>query len=395
MENNNHNKNNNILNPFVPQHPAQSQFFAGRKSEIDDFRKAAFNSAKLYPPTPINYAILGTWGMGKTSLLYEFKQIALEELKDTITCTSFFSALSPQSCRTWDDFSNHFLRNVRSTMAATEGIRTKIMEEIKKWDIELNTGVISAKREKDNSSPDFLESLENLWKKHLEPQGTEIAFVFLDDLHYFPIKSDDSSYLNLRTTFQELVHRGCNYSLVVTAPTGLLTAIAESAEPMIRFFTQFNLAPFTLAEAKEGIRKRLAATQQGIAIDDDVVESIVEKTQGHPYFVMFVMFELLSKIEKVKNVNLKLLEQNWPKIRASLFRTVFEQKFKNAAPKERELLVKISKTGSEVVSASDFPKFKGANTLFSRLEESELLLRKERGEYSIFHPLFSEYLQDQ
>lgn len=395
MQNNNHNKNNRILNPFAPQHPAQPQFFAGRKSEIDDFRKAAFNSAKLDSPAPINYAILGTWGMGKTSLLYEFNQIALEELKNTIKCTSFFLALSPQSCRTWDDFTNHFLRSVRSTITATERIRTKITEEVKNWDIEFNTGIISARREKVRSPPDFLEALESLWKKHLEPKGTEIAFVFLDDLHYFPIKSDDSSYLNLRTTFQELVHRGCNYSLVVTAPTGLLTAIAESAEPMIRFFTQFNLAPFTLPEAKEAIRKRLASTKQGIMVNDDVVESIVAKTQGHPYFVTFVMFALLSKLEGVKNVNMKSLEQNWTTVKTSLFRNVFELKFNNAPPKERELMIKIAKHGSKVVSASDFPKFKGANTLFSRLEQSELLLRKERGEYSLFHPLFAEYLRDQ
>jgi hypothetical protein len=297
MQNNNHNKNNNILNPFVPQHPAQPQFFAGRKSEIDDFRRAAFNSAKLNPHIPVNYAILGTWGMGKTSLLYEFQQIALKELKDTIRCASFYLALSPQSCKTWDDFANNFLRSVRSTIITTEGIQAKIIEEIKKWDIEFNTGLISAKREK-SSSHDFLEALENLWKKHLEPKGIEIAFVFLDDLHYFPIKSDDSSYLNLRTTFQELVHRGCNYSLVVTAPIGLLTEIAESAEPMIRFFTQFNLEPFTLDEAKEGIKKRLSLTKQGIIVNDDVIESIVAKTDGHPYFVMFVCLSYCLHLKK-------------------------------------------------------------------------------------------------
>lgn len=395
LENNKHNKNNIVLNPFVPQHPAPPQFFAGRKSEIKAFRKAAFNSAKISPPTPINYAILGSWGMGKTSLLYEFKQIALEELKDTINCTSFFLALSPQSCRSWDDFGSHFLKSARSTVAATEGIRAKIVEEVKKWEVGLNAGFASAKRVKGTSSPDFLEALENLWQKHLKPKGTEIAFVFLDDLHYFPIKSDDSSYLNLRTMFQELVHRGCNYSLVVTAPTGLLTEIAESAEPMIRFFTQFNLAPFELSEAKEAIQKRLSSTKQGIVVDDNVVESVVSKTQGHPYFVMYVMFELLSRLEGIRNVNLKSLEHHWPKVRASLFQTVFEQKFKNSSPKERELMVEIAKLGSGVVSASDFPKFKGANTLFSRLEESELLIRKERGQYSLFHPLFAEYLKDQ
>ena len=394
-ENNNHNKNNIVLNPFVPQHPAPPQFFAGRKSEIDAFRRAALNSAKIHPPTPINYAILGSWGMGKTSLLYEFKQIALEELKKTINCISFFLALSPQSCRTWNDFSNHFVKSARSTVAATEGIRSKVLEEVKKWEVEINAGVASAKRVKGTSSPDFIEALENLWNKHLKPKGTEIAFVFLDDLHYFPIGTEDSSYLNLRTMFQELVHRGCNYSLIITAPTGLLSEIAESAEPMIRFFTQFNLKPFDLQEAKEAIRKRLAVTKQGITVDDKVVESIVTQTQGHPYFVMYVMFELLSMLEDTRNVTLKSLEQHWPEVRKSLFHTVFEQKFRNSAPKERELLVAIAKQKSDVVSASDFPKFKGTNMLFSRLEDSELLVRKDRGQYSLFHPLFTEYLKGQ
>jgi hypothetical protein len=396
MQNNNHNNNNDILNPFVPQHPAQPQYFAGRKAEVAEFRKAAINSAKLDPPSPINFAILGSWGMGKTLLLYEFKQIALEELKDKINCASIFLALSPQSCRTWDNFNTHFLRSTRSTISATQGIREKVVGEVKNWEVGLNVGVVNAKRTKTTpSTPDFLEALENLWKKHLKPKGIEVAFVFLDDLHYFPIRSEDSSYLNLRTTFQELVHRGCNYSLVVTAPTPLLTEIAETAEPLTRFFTRFTLNPFLLGEAKEAIDKRLRSTKQGIEVDDDVIASIVEKTRGHPYFVMFVMFELLDRVGKVKKVNLKSLEQNWPQVKESLFKTIFEQKFRTSSPKERELLTRIAELGSEIISARDFPNFTGVNVLLSRLEENELLRRKDRGQYSLFHPLFSEYLKDQ
>jgi hypothetical protein len=207
----------------------------------------------------------------------------------------------------------------------------------------LSNGVVSAKREKVTSSPDLLEALENLWQKHLKPRGTQVAFIFLDDLHYFPIRPDYSSYLNLRTIFQELVHRGCNYSLVVTAPTGLFTELAELAEPMIRFFTQFNLAPFAFSEANEAIQKRLSSTKQGIVVDEKVVDSIVTKTLGHPYLVMYVMFELLSKLKDTKNLGQKSLELNWPKVRASLFRTVFEQKFKISSQKERELMIAIAK----------------------------------------------------
>ena len=392
MKDNNHNKSD-VLNPFVPQHPAQSQYFAGRKAELEQFRKAAFNSAKLDPPTPTNFALLGSWGMGKTSLLYEFKQVALQELQDQISCASFFFALSPQSCRTWDDFTGYFLRRVRSTMAATEGIRTKVLEEKKSWDLEFNLGPVSGHRQRQKVPPDLEEALESLWLKHLKPKGAELALVLLDDLHYFPITPDDSSYLNLRTTFQELVHRGCNYSLLVTAPTGLLAEIAESAEPMIRFFTQFNLTPFTLAEANEAVQKRLAATRQGIRVEESVISEIVQRTAGHPYFVMYVMYELMSKLDGTREVSSRLFERSWPAIRESLFQSVFDQKFKSASPKERELMVRIAKYGEDVISSRDVSEVKGANVLLSRLEEKELLIRRERGRYSLFHPLFAEFLR--
>jgi hypothetical protein len=58
-------------------------------------------------------------------------------------------------------------------------------------------------------------------------------------------------------------------------------------------------------------------------------------------------------------------------------------------------MIAISKSGYEIVSASDFREFKGTNVLLSRLENNELLIRRKRGKYSLFHPLFSEFLRNQ
>lgn len=391
MENHKHNKNNNI-NPFSPQQPAQPAYFAGRKEEVEYFQRTAINSAKLNPPAPLNYAILGSWGLGKTSLSYEFRDIVLGELKNKISCVCIQCSLSPQACKTWDSFTTSFLSNVSSTLNATSKIRMKIESEVKKWEPQFNMGVFSAQRKTQINQPDLFTALKDLWQKHLQPAGTEIAFILLDDLHYFPIQQDESAYLTLRSTFQELVNQKCNYSLIITAHSGLFTEIAEIAEPMLRFFKPFELKLFTIDEIKEAVEKRLSTAGRSMAIDDEVFEEIANKTGGHPYLLMYSMYELLEIVGSVDKVELRTFSKCWPTIQESLGKTIFNQRLKMASEKERDLLIKIAKLDEDFVSPSDV---KAPNELFSRLEKKELLTRHERGKYSLFHPLFTEYLKKQ
>ncbi len=389
----NHNRNeNNMLNPFSPQQPAQPEYFAGRKAEVDYFRKTAINSAKLSPPAPLNYAILGSWGLGKTSLIYEFRDIVLGELQREIRCVCIQCSLSPQTCRSWDAFSASFLSTVGSTINATSTIWAKVAAEIRKWEPQFNIGILSAQRKAQRSQPDLLTALKGLWHNHLKPAGTEIAFILLDDLHYFPIRPDESPYLTLRSTFQELVNQKCNYSLVISAHSGLFTEIADIAEPMLRFFKPFELKPFTTAETEEAVRKRLSTTNRSVSIDDEVLEDVAEKTGGHPYLIMFTLYEMFEMLGSVHRVGLRAFIKCWPEIQESLGRTIFRQKVRTASEKERQLLVKIANSGEEFISPSDM---KQPTELFSRLEKKELLIRHERGKYSLFHPLFSEYLKKQ
>ncbi|MGD0319659.1 MAG: hypothetical protein ABSB56_08185 [Nitrososphaerales archaeon] len=389
MGNHNHNENN-MLNPFSPQQPAQPDYFAGRKAEVDYFRKTAINSAKLRHPAPLNYAILGSWGLGKTSLIYEFRDIALGELQREIRCVCIERTLSPQTCRSWDAFTSSFLSTVGPSINATSTIRARISSEIAKWEPQFNIGILSAQRKAQRSQPDLLTALKRLWHDHLKPAGTEIAFVLLDDLHYFPIRKDESPYLTLRSTFQELVNQRCNYSLVTTAHSGLFTEIADIAEPMLRFFKPFELKPFTTAETKEAVHKRLSTTNQSMEVDDEVLEEIAEKTEGHPYLIMFTMYEMFTMLGSVDRVRLRDFEKCWPGIQESLGSTIFGQKVRTASEKERQLLVKMANSGEEFASPSDM---KQPSELFSRLEKKELLIRHQRGRYSLFHPLFSEYLR--
>jgi hypothetical protein len=264
---------------------------------------------------------------------------------------------------------------------------------MEKWEVGLNLGVISAQRSASGKKPNLTEALQLLWEDHLKPSGTQIAFILLDDLHYFPIKVKDSPYLTLRTTFQELVNRKCNYSLVVTAQSLLFSEIAEVAEPVIRFFKRFDLKPFTFDDAKECIDVRLRMARSRISIDDKTIEAITEKTQGHPYLIMFAMFELLMRTRQTHKIGIENLENAWPAIENSLGETIFSQKYQTASEREKQLMVAIAETGKDLVSPNDFKGFGSAAELFSRLEKKELLLRYGRGKYRLFHPMFTEFLR--
>lgn len=87
--NNNHNTNNKIfLNRYSPQYPASPDYFANRSETIEYFSKTVLNCARLKPPAPIDFIVLGDWGIGKTSLLYKMEQIALRG-KPEITSRDF------------------------------------------------------------------------------------------------------------------------------------------------------------------------------------------------------------------------------------------------------------------------------------------------------------------
>lgn len=65
-----------IKNPFSPGQAVDPQFFAGRAKEIKRFL-SYLNSAKY--GNPMNLAVLGERGIGKSSLLRKYENLAKEQ----------------------------------------------------------------------------------------------------------------------------------------------------------------------------------------------------------------------------------------------------------------------------------------------------------------------------
>jgi hypothetical protein len=393
-ENNNHNKNNkSFINPFSPQYPAVPKYFANRREQLDYFRKTIVSSAKIRPPAPSNFIILGDWGMGKTSLLYKMREVALREMTDEIRAFCSYFSLDPLCCKDWDDFCLRFLTQLKRNYEASAGLREKLVRELSKWKITFSVPPVSIEKEKNKEKPSLVDSLEELWKKHLQPSGVDICLLFLDDVHYFLQAGQSDAYFTIRNAFQELADRSCNFSLMVTGPTMLSKAIVDLAEPFMRFFHQFMLEPFSPEGTKEAINKRIRASKLELQFSDEVISTIHEKSKGHPYFVMFITYELVNLLGSKRKVSQREFDKYWPQIVSVLERNVFVNRLGEVSEKEKQVLIRIASIEKAQVSPSVFKEMKGITEFFSRLERKGLLLKKERGQYELFHPLFKEYLR--
>jgi hypothetical protein len=393
VENNNHNKNNMPVNPFSPQYPADPLYFADRKEYLDYFTQSVLSSAKIRPPAPANFIVLGDWGMGKTSMLYKMRDIVLKELASKVNSFCFHFSLDPICCRSWDKFCLTFLTQLKKDYQSSAKIREKLSRELSKWTITVSVPPVSATREKEMERPSLLDSLEGLWKKHLASSHVDICLLFLDDAHYFLQADQPDAYFTIRNTFQELARRECNYSLILSGPRLLFKEIVDLAEPFTRFFHQFYLEPFTLDGTMEAIKRRVMVKKLDLEFSEDTIFAIHEKSKGHPYFVMFIAYELVNLLGFRRKITAEEFEECWPRIISLLERSLFVNRLEEVSEREREVLIKASLIDEPSISPSMIKGVKGVTEFFSRLERKGLLLKKERGLYELFHPLFRDYLR--
>ena len=125
-----------------PNYPARPQQFIGRRDQIEAFEEALRYSTVARRMA--SFAVLGDWGIGKSSLLLKFASIlARSEQK-----------ILPVSLSVGTDFGNYrnlaesLLDKLVKTLATSESIVDRIRAEAKKWKLKrLNVGGLTLDRE--------------------------------------------------------------------------------------------------------------------------------------------------------------------------------------------------------------------------------------------------------
>ncbi len=380
-----------FLNPFNPNYPADIRYFANRKRELAWFEEGVIPSLHPSSSGPWNIAILGPWGIGKTSLANRFmhscRQAPFDIFPVFISCSRGYDSLY--------GFFSMLVSFVADELSKHKGWSEKAMEQLRDWQLSIHAlGLTVTKRQRPDmataGAADILRrQLRDLWERFLADRECGILLI-LDDAHLL-LSLDKQAFLILRAVIQDLHLLGARYGLVITGPSELFEDIRLESEPVVRFFNKMNLKPFDREDLADAIRYPVERVQAGITIPDETLDWIQSKTNGHPYFVTFIMRVMLMNAHSERRVNLDVsyCESKWPEILRLIYAERFDVDWSSVPPGERMILRQIAAAAPGDCPAKDVQN----SGLLSRLVQKNLVIRKGRGMYTLYHPLFGEYIQ--
>ena len=369
-----------------PNFPVRADAFVGRRLQIDIFRQALQQG--LQTGRTESFAVLGDWGIGKSSLLLRFA--ALCSQPPFAMLPVFLSVVN--DIRDYLRLAEVLLDKLADALLAVPNLQARLRGKLSDWRFRrINFGSVGLEGESPrlflSSGSSLLRHMLTEARDHfLRPAGLKGAIFFLDDLQNIISISKEDLALMIRDQFQWFGIEGMNYSVCFSAKPDYFAGTKGLADPAVRFYTKFYLEPLTLEETLEYARSVFGLP---LDISQKVAAWLHEKTLGHAYFLACIC-EYLMATEK--QIEPHKLETNWPAILDQLGREKFRSDVSQLSAKELELIHQFARLGEGEVPAKHFSgKFQ--REYFTRLVEKALLIRTGRGRYKLYHPLFREFLR--
>lgn len=374
-------------NPFNPYQPAEGRLFANRKQEQLWFQGDFIPSVVPDNFGTYNAAILGPWGIGKSSLVRQLKYLIADSITEPVAMT-FFSCTTGFGPLT--GFCSAIVNALRQEALRLSRWDQSLEQELSQWSWEIHLPGVTASRTRGTdaqssvSAAAFLRSsLLRLWERAFRAHGYAVV-IALDDVNLLQA-IDPQALMLLRAVFQDLQMYQARYALVVTGPPDLFSEIRDIAEPVTRFFEHLTLSAFAEADVADAVREPIAAVGVPLTVEDDAIRWLWERTQGHPYFVTYVMhYVFQAAIDAAwSTVRRDHFQQLWPALLARLGRGQFRGDWDSATPAEQNVLRAIAQNRLDQINRG----------LVTRLVRKGLVTKIDRGQYALYHPMFSEYVQ--
>jgi hypothetical protein len=389
-----------FINPYNIHKPTNPKYYANREELLSAFTQNVVAVSRSGGITrPSNIAVMGRWGIGKTSTLLKFQDILKNECKDARTF-SVCITLTPACCVDADTFfvtiMEGVFRQYESTIELPEKVRGFIRDElnvIDRWKIKKisMSPEIERKERPQLRGIHFRETMKKFWEK-LHAGGIELAVIMLDDIHYALSPRGDADLLyDLRTEMQALSSADAQYMFIITGPLNLYPEMRDRAEPFTRLFDRFDLGPFDVDGTHQLITKPLQVEGIPLQIDDAVIERIYKVTGGHPFFITLAMRDIMSLV-KDSRLDIAGFDRLCPALLEHFARIKFNDDLGRTSDGEKKILRQMALSNEDDISPSSL-KGRGTTVLLDRLAKKDLIIKVSRGKYQLYNPLFKEYLK--
>jgi hypothetical protein len=375
-------------NPFTPQSGWEPRVFGGRGKQIELFTKVMRDAVA---GRPNHMVVLGEWGIGKTSLLKQFKKITQGKGYLGSFCSvgrftkrdmvqNGISLISEEMIRGFPKIGGvrSFLENLEAVGISIAGFG----------------GQISKKKTALQPQTYLAEFLLEMWRQ----LKTKLAVVLIDDIQNFSTIPQVLDILRLVLSKDEVIQNTRYLFILSSTPDGWRFFL-DKHDPIGRFFRKReSLDCLSRGETLQIMEDILKDT--GVSFSQKIKERIYTYTLGHPYELQ-VLCSNLYESQLQGRVDEAEWEQAFKNALWELGRDYFEALYRKASGREETILLTLAKAKTDLsitesakrvgAQHKDFPLNNVKHFLY-RLETKGLIKRTERKGFKILDPMFREYV---
>lgn len=364
-------------NPFTPQSGWEPRVFSGRSEELSIFKS---NLEEAMSVRPNHLVVLGEWGIGKTSLLKQFRRMTQE--KGYPACMCSISRFTKKD------------RPLDSIYLIAEEMLMGFSKP--NIDSERFLSLFSRKKSLIQAQTQLTKFLLKLW----EALDEKLAVVLVDDLQNLLPISNTIDILRAVLSKDQIIHDTRFLFILSSTPSGWSTFI-DKHDPVGRFFRKrLNVENLNKNDVVNIADRTLEDT--GVEFDNSIKERIFEYTDGHPYEVQLLSSHLYDgqiegKVggdvwENALNTTLKELGKDYFNTLLAKASDRERDLLKILAEEKRPLSIKDLRTMMIVGRyAKKFPIANIKNFLY-RLDEKGIVRRNQDSSFDIPDRMFREFV---
>ncbi len=375
---------------------------AGRENEITEFRMILKQSTILE-----NLVLTGLRGVGKTVLLETFKPLAIHERWLWVgTDLSESAGVSEETMviRLLTDLAvvtSQFVIHKEEKHALGFLSKKHFLEETLNY-----TALMSLYNRFPGLVSDRLKAImEVVWRVLSSHRIQGVIFAY-DEAQTLAdhTKKDQYPLSMLLDVFQSVQRKNLPFMLLLTGLPTLYSKLVDARTFSERMFRIIVLDKLTKEQCHEAIVKPLQGSTERFSAES--VNSIIEESDGYPYFIQFICKEAFDELMVKKAVGEKRTFVAINEITRKLDRDFFAGRWTKVTERQRDLLVLIAQlnncdkefTVQEIVnkstqnSKSPFSS-SHANQLLSALTQSGLVYKNRHGRYSFAVPLLGRFIR--
>lgn len=347
--------------------------------------------------SPMSTAICGIRGIGKTSLLAKFEEAALKK-----NCIVLRLEAEEGKYSSVIDLYGEILNMIDgelSRRSILKKVSDKISNFVNSFSFTLTHQeskfaiTVEGKKAKDGLLPMvFRDKMIQIW----DNIKTEVpaVVIMIDEAEF--LEEIKGGLMAVRNTFSRLGEKECGYMVILSGRLTFHREMNELFSPLTRFFHPMELKSLPEKDVERLFLLHLKKTNATIA--GNCIRRISEDSEGHPYVLLVIAHVLYNQLQGGKKITLPLYEKNTHEILHYLSVELLDGMYWKLSKNERAFIYQLARLGG-TGRISDLAKvskigYGSISPYLKSLAMKGSLVKISRGEYKIFHKLYTKYILD-